>query len=644
MAMKRAHMTLIEQVWLLVVMTLFTTVVASLTVSLLTARDYLSQQLYAQSVSGANALTLSINQYQADPAMSETLINATFDNAHYRVIRWVDVGGKTRLERVNRQLEDEVPRWFKELLPLNPRPASANLSKGWLHAGTITVEAQTGYAWIALWQGSLRMLAWLSLATLLTGALATVGIRYIRRQLDQVVRQAEAISERRFTTMAEPGTPELFAVARAMNTLSGRIKSMLDEAARHIGQLRAATLSDPLTGLANRSRFEERMVGERADPQAAPEGELILVRLPELAEFNKRLGGEEVNRRLKRVAADLQQQASGHAGWLAARLRGAEFVLLMPGEERQAADRLVEELSRHWLDGPAEPAEWHWRAVLGVTRYTQHDTLPAILLRANEAVILAERQSGKDWCRFDQGDVTLPTSDFDWNTLLHDALTTHAFRLVFSPVVKADGMVIHQEGMITLPREEGHALRAGTLTAHAARLGLTPALDLEAIEQARLSLGQQRLAVAVNLSALSLDDPYTFTETVRTRLQADLPQGRLALEWLEPGLAERWPAFQGFCRAIQPLGVRIGLEMSGEHFSLLTRLHEVALDYLVIDGTLIRGAESDPGAQLLLSNLLQVARMLDLDVYAKGVTTPAEGAQLLRAGVDGITGPAVTAS
>ncbi|MBI3146130.1 MAG: EAL domain-containing protein [Pseudogulbenkiania sp.] len=642
--MKRAHMTLIEQVWLLVVMTLFTTVVASLTVSLLTARDYLSQQLYAQSVSGANALTLSINQYQADPAMSETLINATFDNAHYRVIRWVDVGGKTRLERVNRQLEDEVPRWFKELLPLNPRPASANLSKGWLHAGTITVEAQTGYAWIALWQGSLRMLAWLSLAALLTGALATIGIRYIRRQLDLVVRQAEAISERRFTTMAEPGTPELFAVARAMNTLSGRIKSMLDEAARHIDQLRAAALSDPLTGLANRSRFEERMAGELADPQAAPEGELILVRLPDLAEFNKRLGGEEVNRRLKRVAADLQQQASGHAGWLAARLRGAEFVLLMPGEDQQAADRWMEELNRRWQDWPAEPAKRHWRAVLGVTRYTQHDTLPGILLRVNEAVTLAEQQRGKDWHRFNHDGITLPPSDFDWNTLLYDALAAHAFRLVFYPVVKANGTVIHQEGMITLPQAEGSPLRAGTLTAHAARLALTPALDLEAIEQALHSLGQQRLAVAVNLSAHSLDDPYAFTETVHTRLQADLPQGGLALEWLEPGLAERWPAFQGFCRAIRPLGARIGLEMSGEHFSLLTRLHEVALDYLVIDGTLIRGAESDPGAQMLLSNLLHVARMLDLDVYAKGVKTPAEGAQLLRSGVDGITGPGVTAS
>ncbi|EEG10133.1 bifunctional diguanylate cyclase/phosphodiesterase [Pseudogulbenkiania ferrooxidans] len=640
--MKRAHMTLIEQVWLLVAMTLFTTVLASLTVSLLTARDYLSQQLYAQSVSGANALALSINQYQADPAMSETLINATFDNAHYRLIRWTGVDGKTRLERVNQQLEEQVPRWFQQLLPLNPRPASANLSKGWLQAGTITVEAQTSYAWIALWQGSLRMLAWLSLAALLTGALATVGIRYIRRQLHQVVQQAEAISERRFVTMAEPGTPELSAVARAMNTLSGRIKSMLDEAARHIDQLRAATLSDPLTGLANRSRFEERMIGELADPQAAAEGELMLVRLPDLAEANKRLGGDAVNRRLKHVASELQRSASGQTGWQAARLRGAEFVLLMPGAEPQAAERLATELGERWQEA-SDPAAAGWRATLGLTRYAQHDTLPAILLRANEAVTLAEQQSSKSWCRYDPDGGTLPSSDFDWNKRLREALADHAFRLAFYPVVNGEGAVIHQEGMITLPQHGASTLRAGTLTAHAARLGLSPALDQEAIEQALLSLAGQRV-IAVNLSAPSLDVPYAFTETVRDRLQASLPQGKLALEWLEPGLAERWPAFQGFCRSIRPLGVRIGLEMTGEHFNLLARLHEVSLDYLVIDGALIRGAESDPGAQLLLSNLLQVARMLDLEVYAKGVTTSAEGSQLLRAGVDGITGPGVSAA
>jgi diguanylate cyclase (GGDEF)-like protein len=103
---------------------------------------------------------------------------------------------------------------------------------------------------------------------------------------------------------------------------------------RALEAMRSAT-TDPLTGLGNRRRFEERLDGElrRGRPLS-----ICLLDLDGLKRLNDSLGHQEGDRALKTVAERLD------AGGEAFRIGGDEFALLLVGVEAEAARPLVEAL------------------------------------------------------------------------------------------------------------------------------------------------------------------------------------------------------------------------------------------------------------------------------------------------------------
>jgi LapD/MoxY periplasmic domain len=86
-------MSLLRQLWLSVSTAMLIILLGTLVVSVFTARGYLEQQLLTQASDGASSLGLSITQQGTDPGTVETLVNATFDSGHFRIVRYVKTDG-----------------------------------------------------------------------------------------------------------------------------------------------------------------------------------------------------------------------------------------------------------------------------------------------------------------------------------------------------------------------------------------------------------------------------------------------------------------------------------------------------------------------------------------------------------------------
>jgi diguanylate cyclase (GGDEF)-like protein len=115
--------------------------------------------------------------------------------------------------------------------------------------------------------------------------------------------------------------------------------------------VRVLSLTDPLTGLANRRHLE--LVLERAWP-AALRGEGLAVAVLDLDRFKEvnDTGGHPAGDQLLRTVADaLRGEARGAD--TVARLGGDEFVLVLPGADEAGARALVERVRRR-LAGVAE--------------------------------------------------------------------------------------------------------------------------------------------------------------------------------------------------------------------------------------------------------------------------------------------------
>lgn len=634
-------MSLFRQLWLAVIASTIIAFAGSFILSMVTARNYLEQQLAIKNSDNAASLALSMSQMDKDPVTVELQVAAVFDSGQYERVRIIDPDGKTMTEKLGTPSAGDVPAWFVTFFPIESQPGIAQVSDGWNQFGTVELVSHGQFAYHQLWNGAFRLLLWFGLGGLLTGLIGTQVLGRIKRPLDAVVGQAKAISERRFIRIEEPSTPELKSLARAMNAMVARVKAMFEEEAARLEQVRREATLDSLTGLANRAYFMNQLAAALNDDDAPANGSLIMIRLADLAGVNRRAGRDTADEVLRRIARHLAEVADSQPVYAAARLNGSDFALLLPGTDHpdEIAGQLLALLQDMVAAGLIDGEQIGY---IGSGVYQHGEALSRLLSRV-DAAIASAACDGSLACRCaNPGSPQCASNNADWRKVLERAIETHRLRLVEFPVASNSGTLLHLECPLRLQAAEGGEwLAAGSFMPVASRLSMTSELDLAAARLALERVAQGVPAVAVNLSGESIHDA-----GFRQRLHALLNSRRelaprLWLEVAETGAFQHFDEFVEFTRLMRPLGCRLGIEHFGRQFSLIGRLHDIGLDYLKVDGSFIRAIDSQPGNQTFLKGLCSIAHNIGLTVIAEGVQTPAELDILPELGFDGATGPAV---
>jgi len=635
-------MSMYRQLWLAIVVSTMLALLGSLLASTLSARAYLSEQLTMKNADNASALALSLSQRHADAVELELTVAALFDSGHYELIRITDPFGHAMVERLAPAGNYAVPNWFVALLPIQSAPGRAQISDGWKQLGSIELISHSRFAYQALWKSVWQMVAALLVAGIVGGYLGSLVLRRLRKPLKAVIDQAQAIAERRFVTIPEPSVPELKRLAGAMNATVTRLKSMFDEEAARLEAVRREANCDTLTGLANRNHFLAYFKEQLFDENCLG-GSLIVIRLAGLAETNRRLGRSDTDELLKKLGTVIGLAATSQADGIAARLNGADFAVLLPGTQhaRGNAERLLEQL----IEEAAPYVGSEPTAYIGVGHYLCGSSFSMIMSQVDSALASVETQGHNGIAEASLvGDDEAPRSGEDWAQMISRALDQGWVRLVSFPVINMAGDILHRECPLRLMLDEhGDWLPAGRFLPMAERLRLTSRLDLAAVGLGLKQLAEdpQLKGLAINLSASSVADQ-DFRRVVVSQLRQQ-PQvaARLWLEIAETGALRQFDAFSQFVGALKVTGCRVGVEHFGRQFSQIGLLHNLGLDYLKIDGTFIRGLDSNPGNQTFLKGLASIAHGIGLIVIAEGVATDAEMAALAAAGIDGATGPAI---
>ena len=185
-------------------------------------------------------------------------------------------------------------------------------------------------------------------------------------------------------------------VARRLQALAQKVSEMEDEAQgfrEHIEEQRQKALTDPLTGLANRAGWSERLELEVARWKRYG-GDLLLAVL-DIDHFKRindgygHLAGDKV---LKIIAGELSKRLR-KTDFLA-RFGGEEFVLLVPGTPLEGGQQLLETLR-----AGVESCPFHFRGEpvtitlsSGLTAFASGDSGEAAFARADQALYKAKRE------------------------------------------------------------------------------------------------------------------------------------------------------------------------------------------------------------------------------------------------------------
>jgi diguanylate cyclase (GGDEF)-like protein len=177
---------------------------------------------------------------------------------------------------------------------------------------------------------------------------------------------------------------------------------------RQADALRALTLTDGLTGVANRRAFDERLAAEwrRCGRAQAPVA-LVLIDIDHFKKYNDHYGHQAGDAALVQ-AAGAMRRAAGRQQDLVARYGGEEFAILLPGVgmegAQQVARKLLAEIAELGIEHAAAPHAGALTVSMGIAiRVPGAQDTATGLVHAADALLYEAKAAGRNGYRIANG-------------------------------------------------------------------------------------------------------------------------------------------------------------------------------------------------------------------------------------------------
>ncbi len=413
--------------------------------------------------------------------------------------------------------------------------------------------------------------------------------------------------------------------------IGGLVLSMRDATERKAleDQLRHHAYHDALTGLANRSLFENRVAQAVAVAQRSRRAFAVLfLDLDDFKTINDSLGhflGDEL---LCDVATRIVSALRGSD--TAARLGGDEFAVLVElragedGEAMAVAERILEVLSQ-----PFQIGEHTLRvtASLGVVLGSGADGVQE-LMRNSDIAMYAAKADGKSAVRSFEPDMyRRAVQRLELTGELRAAIDAQQFVLDYQPIVELDsGRIVGVEALVRWEHPAGKRVRPDEFIGLCEDTGLIVPLGRWILSAAcaqaqrwRQGQAMDGLELSVNVSTRQLRDPAFVADVAVELARSGLPPAALMLEITESVMMGEGGAAIATLRELRALGVRIAIDDFGTGYSSLSHLRHLPVDALKIDRSFIAGIENDPGQANLVRGILDLGASLQLKVVVEGI-------------------------
>lgn len=592
------------------------------------ARLYVQQQLESHSQDAATSLSLWLATVQPfdDRALIETVVNSTFDRGYYQSIRVVSVSGETLVAKQLAPAQGEVPVWFTRLFPLRPPAAESLISSGWRQLGRVLVSSHPNFAYLQLWHTGLQTLALL----LLVYALALVALRAflanILRPLAEIERAATAIGERDFRTIAlAPKARELARVVAAMNSLSGKIRRIIEDESARAERLQREAYRDPVTGLFNRRGLEHELQGLFRAERDVFSGVFVLLELERFKEYNLHHGYQRADELLALVAQSISGACADQAA-VRSRFGGASFALAAVNIDASAAGVLTAAISSRVESALAEQAltgeiQFH----CGAAHFDAGaPSLPELLGAADLALTRAQEKGPDSFDLVELAEIDRRgRGSLAWREHIEGAIETGKLALYTQTVLSLPGRAPMQSEVVTRILEDGsNPVPAAQFLPMAARHGLMPRLDCRVLELliARLDAGASLAPViAVNISAQTVADAASRRRLIDALRGRHDIASRLVFEMTEFGVIQAPAQSLAFAAEIRRLGAQFAIDHFNLHRDSLRQLHTLLPHYIKLAPVYTNALAENQDSRFIVSSLIRIAQPLEIGIIAQAV-------------------------
>ncbi len=449
------------------------------------------------------------------------------------------------------------------------------------------------------------------------------------------------------------GRPVLLQMSASMIELDGQpciLAVCHDITARKQAQVQIEQLafSDPVTGLANRRLFMDRLHQVVVECQREARGAgLLYVDLDDFKSLNDRLGHEQGDQLLRLMATRLL--AAVPPGDTVARLAGDEFVVLLKDLDPDPAFALSQAravgealLLRVREVAVIAGADYHGSASIGLAMLGPGaSTASALLSCADLAMYNAKAAGGDRVVCFDVAMQDTLNARVALEGDLREALKAGQFRLYYQPQLGVDGRLLGAEALVRWQHPVRGMVSPGEFIPVAEDSGLIVDLGRWILGEACRQLAQWRadprlagLKVSVNVSSRQFEQADFVSLVLDQVATSGIEPSCLNLELTESLLIDNIEDVTAKMSALGLRGIGFALDDFGTGFSSLSYLKRLPFNELKIDQGFVRAIDVDANDLAIARMIVALGRSLGLAVVAEGVETEAQRSVLAGIGCE----------
>ena len=409
-------------------------------------------------------------------------------------------------------------------------------------------------------------------------------------------------------------------------------------------RVRWSASHDPLTQLANRALFQEKLdiAIERAGESGHAVG-LLLLDMDNFKQINDTLGHDAGDMLLKMFAERLRSVV--RQGDTVSRFGGDEFAVVLPELDGEHTLLQVSRAIQQRLREPFVHAGriLDCRASVGASLFPEHGGTPEELLKNADMALYAAKGAGR-------GVVTMfepYMRDYverrhNMVHLARNAVAEDRIVPYYQPKLELDGRSL--AGFEALLRWRTPGGRIGSPASIEAAFEDSDVaaqisdrmVDRVIADMRRwLDRGIEFHHVAVNASAAEFRRD-NFAERVIEQMQrAQIPTSRFQLEVTETVFLGRGAEYVHRALALLNMrGVKIALDDFGTGYASLRHLKQFPVDIIKIDQSFVRDMAVDPGDEAIIRAVINLGRSLGIKIVAEGIETEDQARRLVELDCD----------
>lgn len=400
---------------------------------------------------------------------------------------------------------------------------------------------------------------------------------------------------------------------------------------------------DPLTGLANRTLFHDRlrMSLRRAARQPSYSFAVLYLDLDRFKIVNDSFGhttGDDVLCHAAKGIISCVREVD-----TVARFGGDEFAILIdnlhdPNTAVTMANRIHAVLNEPFM---VNDQEISIGASTGIVLQAEKYENPEEILRdADTAMYQAKTERGICFKIFSQKMREETMESIVFETDLRQGLRNNEFYMAYQPIISMHSRQLHGFEALMRWHRRGIAVSPAYFIAVAEETGLIKPLGLFMLEQVCKQAAhwqrqfKESFVTHLNISGRQLMDP-NFPGDVKSVLKrTGVSSSCLIFEITESVLMDSGGSCIQCIRELRELGIRFCLDDFGTGFSSLSYLKQLPICSIKIDRSFVTDVETDHDSLVILRNLLTLGHDLKLDVIVEGIEHEGQVNALLSTGCE----------